>query len=151
MRGTNVLPWDVLEALRPLRAGWRSEAGAKEKPEIFPARCTVGGCMQGGPRARNVLEALLAVAHVRQCSVGAGASAPQRFETGSVRRWRWRRIGAFGACAARAEAGKRGMDHDALRDMCRQNYGIHSMGELNEVQLMQTAQDLVPARHYGGG
>jgi hypothetical protein len=39
--------------------------------------------------------------------------------------------------AVHAEALKRGLDHDALRDVCRQQFGVHSMGQLNEGQLIQ--------------
>ncbi len=37
--------------------------------------------------------------------------------------------------AVHAEAAKRGVDHDGLRDVCRQQFGVHSMGELTEQQL----------------
>jgi hypothetical protein len=37
--------------------------------------------------------------------------------------------------AVHAEASKRGLDHDALRDVCRERFSVHSMGELTEGQL----------------
>jgi hypothetical protein len=37
--------------------------------------------------------------------------------------------------AIHAEAAKRGMDHDALRDLCREHFGVHSMGQVTESQL----------------
>lgn len=37
--------------------------------------------------------------------------------------------------AVHAEAAKRGLDHDGLRDVCREQFGVHSMGELTEQQL----------------
>jgi hypothetical protein len=32
------------------------------------------------------------------------------------------------------------MDHDALRDMFHKQFGVHSMSELSEIQLMQVYQ-----------
>jgi len=46
----------------------------------------------------------------------------------SGRRSRWFR-------AVHAEALKRGMDHDALHDLCTSCYKVHSMSELTEEQL----------------
>jgi hypothetical protein len=37
--------------------------------------------------------------------------------------------------ALHAEASKRGMDHDGLRDACRERYSVHSMGDLSDAQL----------------
>ena len=37
--------------------------------------------------------------------------------------------------AVHAEALKRGFDHDALREVCRQAYGVHSMSEVRDDQL----------------
>lgn len=42
--------------------------------------------------------------------------------------------------AVHAEAAKRGMDHDELRRVCQQNYGVHSMSEMTEVNLMKIYQ-----------
>jgi hypothetical protein len=36
-----------------------------------------------------------------------------------------------------AEAAKRGLDHDGLRDVCRQSYGVHSMGEVSDADLVK--------------
>lgn len=36
-----------------------------------------------------------------------------------------------------AEGQKRGMDHDAIHDMCRELYGVHSMSQMREADLMQ--------------
>lgn len=52
---------------------------------------------------------------------------------------------APGASAARArlfralhaEGSKRGLDHDALRDLCRERFSVASMAELNEGQLRE--------------
>lgn len=38
--------------------------------------------------------------------------------------------------AVHAEALKRGLDHDALREVCRERFGIRSMGQLDEGQLI---------------
>jgi uncharacterized membrane protein YgcG len=38
--------------------------------------------------------------------------------------------------AVHAEAVKRRMDHDALHDMCAASYGVHSMSELTDSQLL---------------
>jgi hypothetical protein len=38
--------------------------------------------------------------------------------------------------AVHAEAQKRKMDHDALRDMCRANYKVHSMSDMTDAQLL---------------
>jgi hypothetical protein len=35
-----------------------------------------------------------------------------------------------------AEAVKRGLDHDALHDLARERYGVHSMSELTDEQLL---------------
>jgi len=37
--------------------------------------------------------------------------------------------------AVHAEAAKRGLDHDGLREVCRGQFGVHSMGDLTEQQL----------------
>lgn len=37
--------------------------------------------------------------------------------------------------ALHAEAQKRGIDHDALHDICVKRYAVHTMGELTEHQL----------------
>ncbi len=37
--------------------------------------------------------------------------------------------------AVHAEGTKRGLDHDALREVCRGRFGVHSMGDLTEPQL----------------
>lgn len=39
--------------------------------------------------------------------------------------------------AVHAEAQKRGMDHDALRAMCHAQYGVHSMSEMTEANLLK--------------
>jgi hypothetical protein len=39
--------------------------------------------------------------------------------------------------AVHAEAPKRGMDHDALHDMCVTRFAVHSMSELNDAQLLE--------------
>jgi hypothetical protein len=38
--------------------------------------------------------------------------------------------------AVHAEASKRKMDHDALRDMCKANFGVHSMADVTDAQLL---------------
>jgi hypothetical protein len=38
--------------------------------------------------------------------------------------------------AVHAEARKRKLDHDALHDMCVRNYGVRSMSELSDAQLL---------------
>ena len=37
--------------------------------------------------------------------------------------------------AIHAEGAKRGLAHDAVRDVCRAQFGVHSMGELTDPQL----------------
>lgn len=38
--------------------------------------------------------------------------------------------------AVHAEAAKRGMDHDQLRDLCRASYLIHSMADMSDADLL---------------
>ena len=40
--------------------------------------------------------------------------------------------------AVHAEAVKRGLDHDALHDLFAERYGVHSMSEMTEEQLLAT-------------
>lgn len=35
-----------------------------------------------------------------------------------------------------AEAAKRGLDHDGLRDLCHRSYGVRSMSEISDSDLM---------------
>ena len=39
--------------------------------------------------------------------------------------------------AVHAEARNRGMDHDDLRAYCHDNYRVHSMADMNEIDLMK--------------
>lgn len=36
-----------------------------------------------------------------------------------------------------AEAAKRGLDHDGLRDVCRMQFEVHSLGDLTDAQLSE--------------
>lgn len=38
--------------------------------------------------------------------------------------------------AVHAEALKRRLDHDGLRDLCREKHGVHSMAEMSDSQLL---------------
>jgi hypothetical protein len=39
--------------------------------------------------------------------------------------------------AVHAEAAKRKMEHSDLHDMCARNYGVHSMSEMTDAQLLE--------------
>ncbi len=57
--------------------------------------------------------------------------------------------------AIHAEGIKRGIDHDALRDMCRTNFGVHSLSEMTDDNLYKlyrswTNRGLKRRKHEAG-